>query len=827
MTEDFTEAVERHNCEHPGTECIDPLLTSLFNDLKEQKAYTYKITQKLGINNVYEQRDAAEYYEKILGLTSPDASEIFHGLLTHKTTCSACCTETDTDGAFWHLSLALVDYNEHYSVVNGIEEYFRASDFSGENQMYCDECGAKSDATIKCVIKRHPEVLMLLLKRFEFDYRCMTYVKINRTVDVPHTLQIPENQAYELYAVVEHFGDLRSGHYTATIKSQEDGRWYNFNDATVTLLDNQPFQLHDFEKSSSAYLLFYRKKKVHPPDTCSQDIRVKTTPGVPTGDTSNHGQDAAEGEECEKGAEADNNTTAVIDKNEETGNKDLVSVQERSTELGVSSDLYVENQEVCNEERNDLSYRLQRAHAERPRDEGKTVMDDEDIKGNAEAKDSAVKRKSQIEESVADQEHDSGRRDDVRHKRPLECLEGDDIANASCNHQKYKQEVSNMHERREYPHQVCVDMQRDEEGMVINVNRERGEKMEGEQTEMREIDSTKCNDEDTEHQVNEGLDDVRQNMNEDQEGTQEVGQDNKLKPVSLDKKGNNDKIEINVMVDRERQTGADETGMVSGSAWLMTKYNLCCGDSKQNMAHNDHMIIEHKQAERKGTSERLQHCCQDLVYQNNKGRRNRSECVKHTTHNDVGAAEQQEKKRDNGEESSLRQPELVASSRQGDAQPKARTGYNEGAIKATCGSEKSKTYYVKITDEELKDGVQSITIKYMEIKTLAGTLQDGVKSCVEDNDGNAKSKSDTKTDANVTLSEGVHNLDLNDSPVLKPLKRRKHATKKKGEKKRKFRLHFAPYKLIRNEKKKRQKTTGRFRLFGQKRKNGDQSSKSD
>ncbi|XP_028420735.1 ubiquitin carboxyl-terminal hydrolase 12-like isoform X2 [Perca flavescens] len=524
MTEDFIEAVERHTCENPGTECIDPHLTSLFNDLKERTAYTYTITQKMGINNVYEQRDAAEYYEKILGLTSPDASkvkktlsiskglgllkkigyqsvyfclcfQIFHGLLTHKTICSACHTETDTDGAFWHLSLALVDYSEHYSVVNGIEEYFRATDFSGENQMYCDKCDAKSNATIKCVIKHHPEVLMLLLKRFEFDYRYMTYVKINRTVDVPHTLQIPENQAYELYAVVQHFGDLRSEHYAATIKSQEDDRWYNFSDATVTLMDYQPFQLDGFEKSSSAYLLFYRKKKVHPADTCSQDIREVPTPGgfLPsTCDIYDHGQDAAEREEYEKAAEAGNNTAVAvsIDINEETGNKDLVSVPERSRELGVSSDLYIEDQDFnarpsipynhqeCNEERNDLSYRPQGAHAERPRDEEKTVMDDEDLRGNAEAKDQAVKRETQLEESVAHQENDSGRLDDVRHKKPHACLEGDDIPNTSGNHQKYQQEVSSMHERREYPHQVCVDMQRDEERMVMDVNRDRDGKME-------------------------------------------------------------------------------------------------------------------------------------------------------------------------------------------------------------------------------------------------------------------------------------------------------------------------------------------------------------
>ncbi|XP_030285770.1 transcriptional regulator ATRX-like [Sparus aurata] len=259
MTEDFKEAVERHCCEYPATEYIDRHLKDLFDDLKGNTADTYNITKKLGIHRVYEQQDAAEYYEKILSLTSPDASQIFHGWLTDRTTCSACDTETDTDGAFWHLPLALVDsYSEHYSVVDGIKEHFRASEFSGENQMYCEKCDAKCDATIQCVMKHHPEVLMLLLKRFDFDYRYMTYVKINQTVDVPRILQIPENQTYELYAFVDHSGDLRSGHYTSTIWDEEN--WFTFNDSRVTLADYQQFQEDDFEKSSSAYLLFYRKQ---------------------------------------------------------------------------------------------------------------------------------------------------------------------------------------------------------------------------------------------------------------------------------------------------------------------------------------------------------------------------------------------------------------------------------------------------------------------------------------------------------------------------------------------------------------------------------------
>ena len=45
-----------------------------------------------------------------------------------------------------------------------------------------------------------------------------------------------QGQMYQLYAFVEHFGDLRKGHYTVTIKSPDDEQWYNFNDTVVTLV---------------------------------------------------------------------------------------------------------------------------------------------------------------------------------------------------------------------------------------------------------------------------------------------------------------------------------------------------------------------------------------------------------------------------------------------------------------------------------------------------------------------------------------------------------------------------------------------------------------
>ncbi|XP_030609125.1 ubiquitin carboxyl-terminal hydrolase 19-like isoform X2 [Archocentrus centrarchus] len=260
MTKDFREAVTRFSDENPHTEFIDHHLKALFDDLQKYTTYTYNITKKLGIDNVNEQRDAAEYFERVLRKTSHEASKIFHGKLANKTTCHRCHTETDRDAPFWHLPLSLVEScSEVYSVMNGIEEYFKPSVLCGENQMYCDECDEKVDATLRDVIKYHPDVLILLLKRFEFNYDYMSYVKISCPVEVPYTLQIPESQTYELYAVVDHFGNLRCGHYRATIKIQEEkDQWFNFDDTSVTSAAKQKDHT---ERSQTAYILFYRKKE--------------------------------------------------------------------------------------------------------------------------------------------------------------------------------------------------------------------------------------------------------------------------------------------------------------------------------------------------------------------------------------------------------------------------------------------------------------------------------------------------------------------------------------------------------------------------------------
>ena len=60
---------------------------------------------------------------------------------------------------------------------------------------------------------------------------------------------------YDLYGVVNHFGSLNGGHYTAFGKGI-DGNWYNYNDSSVSNASKKELT------SPAAYMLFYRRREL-------------------------------------------------------------------------------------------------------------------------------------------------------------------------------------------------------------------------------------------------------------------------------------------------------------------------------------------------------------------------------------------------------------------------------------------------------------------------------------------------------------------------------------------------------------------------------------
>lgn len=70
----------------------------------------------------------------------------------------------------------------------------------------------------------------------------------------PDCLQEGVSTIYDLYGIVNHFGSLNGGHYTASCKNSVDENWYYFNDSSVSSAGSNKIM------SDAAYVLFYRRR---------------------------------------------------------------------------------------------------------------------------------------------------------------------------------------------------------------------------------------------------------------------------------------------------------------------------------------------------------------------------------------------------------------------------------------------------------------------------------------------------------------------------------------------------------------------------------------
>jgi ubiquitin carboxyl-terminal hydrolase 4/11 len=76
---------------------------------------------------------------------------------------------------------------------------------------------------------------------------------------------------YDLYAVSNHYGSLSFGHYTAYCFNHITGRWYDFNDSSVSELSSKNEVV-----SGAAYVLYYKRKDFFPDNNIDFDaIKIR------------------------------------------------------------------------------------------------------------------------------------------------------------------------------------------------------------------------------------------------------------------------------------------------------------------------------------------------------------------------------------------------------------------------------------------------------------------------------------------------------------------------------------------------------------------------
>jgi ubiquitin C-terminal hydrolase len=141
----------------------------------------------------------------------------------------------------------------------------------------CPSCARKT-----CTQKQHtfgtlPKVLCLHLKRFDAalnkkidDFVSFPASGLNMGKYLAQWCEVSSLRSsdgggiaepqvyYDLFGTVNHVGNMQSGHYVTNVKV--DDRWYNFNDAHVSLAGGDGSE-KSVVKNAGAYILFYVRRE--------------------------------------------------------------------------------------------------------------------------------------------------------------------------------------------------------------------------------------------------------------------------------------------------------------------------------------------------------------------------------------------------------------------------------------------------------------------------------------------------------------------------------------------------------------------------------------
>ena len=151
---------------------------------------------------------------------------------------------------------------EAVNLFSCLDAFLKDEPLGPDDMWYCPCCKEHRQARKKLDLWRLPEILVVHLKRFSYSRymknKLDTFVNfpihdLDMTKYAKHTSGGDQPHIYELYAVINHYGGLGGGHYSAYAKLIKEDSWYHFDDSHVSSVNEEE------TRTSAAYLLFYRR----------------------------------------------------------------------------------------------------------------------------------------------------------------------------------------------------------------------------------------------------------------------------------------------------------------------------------------------------------------------------------------------------------------------------------------------------------------------------------------------------------------------------------------------------------------------------------------
>lgn len=185
--------------------------------------------------------------------------DLLQGQLRSTLTCNNCGNLSHRFDPFLYLSLPVE--KSMSKVSDAIEKYLEEELLSGTERWHCDKCKKKVDARKKIDLWKLPPILVLHLKRFEFDSRTSRFRKTDVALSSPSMIDLAgyvsswqrDGACYDVVCIANHTGSFGGGHYTATCRvgDSDKGTWHHFNDERVSKVKSPAN-----ERSREAYVIF-------------------------------------------------------------------------------------------------------------------------------------------------------------------------------------------------------------------------------------------------------------------------------------------------------------------------------------------------------------------------------------------------------------------------------------------------------------------------------------------------------------------------------------------------------------------------------------------
>ncbi|CAK9325561.1 unnamed protein product [Citrullus colocynthis] len=204
----------------------------------------------------------------------------FGGYLLSKIKCTRCQGRSERQERIMDLTVEIE--GDIGRLDEALRKFTSKEILDGDNKYLCSRCKSYVRAKKKLKILEAPNILTIVLKRFQSG----NFGKLNKPIKFPEILDLApfirgtsdKSPVYRLYGVVVHLDVMNSsfsGHYVCYVKNSKN-KWFKIDDSTVTPVDIETVL------TKGAYMLLYSRCLPRAPrllrhGTVAVDSKTRTT----------------------------------------------------------------------------------------------------------------------------------------------------------------------------------------------------------------------------------------------------------------------------------------------------------------------------------------------------------------------------------------------------------------------------------------------------------------------------------------------------------------------------------------------------------------------